>query len=325
METKITLIIPESAHGQRLDKALNCLDEGLSRTRVQDLIKMGKVTLNGNCVLKGNTKVHEGDEIALDIPDAEEAEPKPQNIPLDIVYEDDDLIVINKPAGLVVHPAPGHSDKTLVNALLFHCQSSLSGIGGVKRPGILHRLDQHTSGLMVVAKNDLTHRALSSQFKEDSKTLKRKYLAWVWNRPPNTEDTITSYLGRSQRDRKKMSVVSEERGKRAVSHYKILKTWSSSTAVNFITQLEFVLSTGRTHQIRVHCEQANIPILADEAYGLKREAVRVNAYWPQLKSIMNRQALHAFELSFWHPTLQKEMVFNAPLPADLARLSELLG
>ena len=294
------LSIPEDLNGKRLDSALTQLmaGESLSRMRVQALIDQGQVTQDGQPVT-ASRKVKTGEAYRLTLPPPMPAQPLAQAIALDIIHEDDDLIVLNKPAGLVVHPAPGNRDRTLVNALLAHCGASLSGIGGVARPGIVHRLDKDTSGLMVVAKHDLAHQKLSSQFADRS--LSRTYQAVVWGLPLPRIGSIEAPIGRHARDRKRMGVTAK--GKPALTHYKVLKAYTK------VSLVECKLSTGRTHQIRVHLAHLKHPVVGDGVYGGNRPGIT-----------FPRQALHAAELRFIHPRTGRERKFTAPLPADMMEL-----
>lgn len=293
----------------RLDKFLVSQSTGLTRSRLQALIESGFVRVDGkerSCsyLLRG------GEHISLLVPPPEDATPQPEDIPLDIIYEDEDLIVINKPVGLVVHPAPGHAGQTLVNALLSHCGNELSGIGGVKRPGIVHRLDKGTSGLMVVAKNDKTHQSLMKQF--EKRTISRKYLALVWGTPA-AEGRIEGNIGRSTKNRKKMALV-EVGGKHAVTNFKIRQYLSKG-----ISLLECSLETGRTHQIRVHLSSKGFPIINDPLYGRTPRGMseRILACVKENVIESDRPLLHAFELSFIHPKNKKVEKFTCDLPEDI--------
>jgi 23S rRNA pseudouridine1911/1915/1917 synthase len=298
----------------RLDKALADAT-ALSRARVQVLIADGMVEVGGAYAASPSQKVAPGTSFRIAVPAAAEAEARPQAIPLDIAYEDDHLIVINKPAGMVVHPAAGNPDGTLVNALLHHCEGSLSGIGGVARPGIVHRIDKDTSGLLVVAKSDAAHEGLAAQFAEHS--VHRRYIA-VCAGPPNpAEGTIDARIGRSDANRKKMAVLDKNssRGKHAITHYKTLKRLDSSAMI------ECRLETGRTHQVRVHCASIGHALLGDPLYGKTPK---------ELKSLLTslgfaRQALHAAELGFLHPISSQELRFTADLPDDMQELIDELG
>lgn len=287
--------------GLRLDKFLSLRTE-LSRSRIGALIEQGHVYPP----FDADFKVQAGQSFKVEIPPAIEAAPSAQSIPLDILYEDDDLIVINKPAGLVVHPGAGNTDGTLVNALLYHCGDSLSGIGGVKRPGIVHRIDKETSGVLVIAKNDAAHQNLSEQFSVHS--IHRVYNAIVYGMPP-LSGTVTGNIGRSPTDRQKMAIVATG-GKRAVTHYKLLKPLFNGKA----SLVECKLETGRTHQIRVHLTSIKHPLVGDKTYGHAPKGT------PEILRLFPRQALHAAELGFIHPKTGKFMLFKAPLPQDMQLL-----
>lgn len=315
----IFLVGSENA-GLRLDKFLSAQMPDFSRARIQSLLEQGCVTSGGKPVSSASIKTKTGQEFTVTIPEAGPSHMPAQAMDLDIIYEDKHLLVINKPAGLTVHPAPGNRDKTLVNALLAHCGESLSGIGGVARPGIVHRIDKDTSGLLVVAKNDAAHNHLSAQLADH--TLGRTYAAIVWGAPNPKNGTITGNIGRSPTNRQKMAVV-KSGGKPAVTHYSTLSTLNSELA----TLVECKLETGRTHQIRVHFLQIGCPLLGDPTYG-QTTASRLNRnIYKQLPdetraAIMafNRQALHARELRLIHPATNKEMKFSCDLPDDMLGL-----
>jgi 23S rRNA pseudouridine1911/1915/1917 synthase len=307
----LQLAIPEALKGFRVDKALAALAAKeqplLSRARIQALLAQGNLSLAGKSATDASRKVKTGEVYALVLPPPEKAEPEPQAMELDIVYEDADVIVLDKQAGLVVHPAPGNRDHTLVNALLAHCGKSLSGIGGVARPGIVHRLDKDTSGLMVVAKNDAAHQALSRQFADRS--LSRTYHALVWGVPVPSAGSIDAPIGRSARDRKKMAVTGK--GKNALTHYKVLKNFG------IVSLVECKLATGRTHQIRVHMAHIKHPVVGDPTYGKSRGLTKSI---PEALKNFPRQALHAIEIRFIHPRTGKLRKFSSKLPKDMARL-----
>ena len=273
----------------RLDKACSEIFSDYSRSQIKQLLDGGNITVNGKTE-KAKYKVKSGDVIRLEEPETKTLELRPENIPLDIVYEDDDVIVINKPQGMVVHPAPGHDEHTLVNALLYHCP--LSTINGTFRPGIVHRIDKDTSGLLMVAKNDKAHRSLAKQLKD--KTNIREYVALVHGRIAEDEGTINAPIGRSLKDRKKQAVVKD--GRNAVTHFEVLKRYRDYTLVKCI------LETGRTHQIRVHMKYIGHPLVGDPLYGPKKT----------IKG--NGQFLHAGKLGFVLPTTGKLLIFEAPLP-----------
>ncbi|MDR3470475.1 MAG: RluA family pseudouridine synthase [Devosia sp.] len=312
------------AAGERLDGALAKGLEVFSRARVKDLIEKGAVSINGAAVTEPKRRLKLGDVVVLVAPEPEEAEPTPEDIPLDILYEDDQLIVINKPVGMVVHPAPGSPTGTLVNALLFHCGDSLKGIGGVKRPGIVHRLDKDTSGVMVAAKTDRAHQHLSVQFADHGRTgpLHRAYTAFAWGMTESARGTIDAPLGRDPNNRLKQAVRRD--GREAITHYLTEARYGGEGWA--ITRLICQLETGRTHQIRVHMAHIGHPLVADPLYA-SGYATKANRLPDALKAIVNglgRQALHAAELGFEHPVTGEEMFFEAALPADLAALGEAL-
>ncbi len=296
----------------------------LSRARVQGLIESGHVSCNAKQVTDASSKVRSGQKYQVTIPPAEPSYIAAQDIKLDIIFEDAHLLVINKPAGMTVHPAPGNRDSTLVNALLAHCGASLSGIGGVARPGIVHRIDKLTSGLLVVAKNDAAHTHLSAQLSD--RTLGRTYNAIIWGTPKAKSGTITGNIGRSPTNRQKMAVV-KNGGKTAVTHYTTLQTLNSELA----TLVECRLETGRTHQIRVHFTQAGHPLLGDPVYGTPTNSrLKQNIYKhipAETRAALlgfERQALHAKELHLIHPHTKKAMSFECELPEDMVELLKAL-
>jgi 23S rRNA pseudouridine1911/1915/1917 synthase len=305
----IKLTIPEDMDKQRADKALAMIAErmnlALSRVRIKALMDGDAVTLGGAPMADASRKVRMGEVYTLAVPPVEKAEPIAQAIDLDIIFEDDDVIVINKPAGLVVHPAPGNRDKTLVNALLAHCGDTLSGIGGVARPGIVHRLDKDTSGLIVVAKNDTAHKLLAKQFADRS--LSRTYHAVVWGVPLPMTGDIDAPIARSSKDRKKMAVMTK--GRAALTHYRVVEDYG------FASLVECKLSTGRTHQIRVHMTYIKNSIIGDPTYRGPRRGKPIDYL---LK--FPRQALHAVSLQFIHPRTGKLRKFKSPLPKDIQKL-----
>lgn len=306
----ITGTIPAPA---RLDRALADAT-GLSRARVQALIEEGRVEIAGKPAAAAAMKVAQGTAFRITVPPAAEAAAAPEDIPLAVAYEDADLIVIDKPAGLVVHPAAGNPSGTLVNALLHHCRGQLSGIGGVARPGIVHRIDKDTSGLLVVAKTDAAHEGLSAQFAAHS--VHRRYLAVCAGHPSPGEGMIDARIGRSDADRKKMTVLpkNSSRGKTAITHYKVLERFDGAALI------ECRLETGRTHQVRVHCASIGHALLGDPVYGRTPEPIR-----PLLDSLgFARQALHAAELGFVHPASGEKLHFRADLPTDMAELIDQL-
>lgn len=324
------LITDIDAAGKRLDAWLSAqLAPDLSRNRIQALIGAGQVTVAGIVVRETKYKLQDGMTIEIMIPEPEDATPQGEDIPLEILYEDTDLIVINKPAGLVVHPGNGNWTGTLVNALIHHCGNTLSGIGGVKRPGIVHRLDKETSGVIVVAKNDLAHRHLSAQFADHGRTgdLERAYLAIVWGTPDRTTGKIDAPLGRSHRDRTKQAIVHEERddARHAVTHFEVLERFGAkedSTALASLVECQ--LETGRTHQIRVHMAHIGHPLVGDLEYGgaYKTKANKLDEPLQSTVKGFSRQALHARLLAFEHPATGEIMRFEAPPPGDMSELLE---
>jgi len=297
--------------GQRLDKAL-AEASGLSRERIKALIGEGRVSLADKPVVQASLKPAEGTPFAIDVPAAIPAEAEAQDIPLAIAYEDEHLIVVDKPAGLVVHPAAGNLDGTLVNALLHHCAGQLSGIGGVARPGIVHRIDKDTSGLLVVAKTDAAHEGLAAQFADHS--IERVYKAIAAGVPKAIAGTVRGAIARSSHDRKKMALVEEGRGKHAVTHYRVVEPLGAAALV------ECRLETGRTHQVRVHLASMGHALLGDPVYGRVPARLR-----PLLQNLgFHRQALHAAVLGFIHPISGTVLRFESPLPGDMAELLEQL-
>ena len=332
--TGVTLHVAAEQAGERLDKALALLAGEISRARLQQVIKDGGVSLNGAVATDGKRKVVEGDAISLVMPAARPPDPVGQDIPLDVVYEDEHLIVIDKPAGLVVHPAGGHEDGTLVNALIAHCGESLSGIGGVRRPGIVHRLDKDTSGLLVVAKNDRAHQKLAKQFADHGRTgpLQRAYLAIVWGAPRLREGTIDAAIERSNRNREKMMVVKEGRGREAITHIELIERYPPlmkglDETEPLASLVECRLETGRTHQIRVHMSHIGHPLLGDQLYGsgFATKAARLPESAREALVALGRQALHAAMLGFEHPATGEEMLFESEPPADFANLQAALA
>jgi len=320
-----TVTIAEGEPGGRLDRVLAARIPALSRSRLKALILAGQVTVAARTVRDPAAQVNSGDTITVTLPEAEPAKPAAEEIPLDIVYEDDALIVIDKPRGLVVHPAAGHATGTLVNALIAHCGDSLSGIGGVKRPGIVHRLDKDTTGLMVVAKNDKAHRALSKQFEEKLEgPLERGYLAIVWGAPDRPRGTIDAPLDRHPHAREKRAV--RAGGREAVTHWELLERFNGADGKPVAALLACTLETGRTHQIRVHLAHIGHPIMGDETYatGFKTRANRLAPPAQAALAALGRQALHAYRLAFEHPDTREFLEFESKLPADLATLEAAL-
>ncbi len=310
--------------GARLDKVLSARIVALSRAQVQALIRSGNVTdFTGATIRDTSRRVKPGEVFAIVVPEPQPAAPAPEQIALDVRYEDDHLIVVDKPAHLVVHPAAGHATGTLVNALIAHCGASLSGIGGVKRPGIVHRLDKGTSGLLVVAKTDLAHKGLSAQFAAHGADgrLQRTYLALVWGKPLRPRGTIDAPLSRSPVNRKKIAVAKGDSGRRAVTHYEVVQTYAPKTSAA-VSLVRLRLETGRTHQIRVHLAHLGHPVVGDPVYasGFKAKALTLPAAAQVALRDLDRQALHAAELGFEHPVTGKALHFTSPLPADIAGL-----
>ena len=302
--TKVNLQVEEEK--LRLDRYLAQKLPELSRSRIQQLIEQGNVQLNHQACNSKKTSVKQGDWVSLEIPPPLPLELKPENIPLNILYEDDQILILNKSAGLVVHPAPGHPDGTLVNAVLAHCPN-LPGIGGVQRPGIVHRLDKDTSGAIAIAKTEFSHRHLQAQLK--AKSARREYLGVVYGAPIETRGTVNLPIGRHPIDRKKMAIVSVEKGGReAITH------WQVKQRLGNFTLMHFQLETGRTHQIRVHSTHMGHPIVGDPVYGSGR-SVKVN---------LTGQVLHAWRLKLKHPISQEWIEFCAPLPEEFTKLLAVL-
>ncbi len=297
--------------GLRLDRMLAIRLRALSRTRLKRLIESGHVTSEGMALRDPAQRVRDGQNFVVIIPEDEDPAPVAQPMPLEIRFEDAHLIVIDKPAGMVVHPAPGNPDGTLVNALISHCGASLSGIGGVRRPGIVHRLDKDTSGLMVVAKTEAAHQALSRDFA--LRRIDRAYAAFLWGVPAPLAGEIVGNIGRSATNRKKMAVVGEGRGKPAVTRYRVERSFQARAAL-----VECRLGTGRTHQIRVHLAHRGHPLIGDALYGTRagRAVTRGGGVGPEIAAFP-RQALHARLLGFTHPAGRGHLVFDSSLPADL--------
>jgi 23S rRNA pseudouridine1911/1915/1917 synthase len=322
---------PAGAAPQRLDLALaGALAGRLSRARIQALIAAGHVRVNGQAADAARLMLRPRDTVEVTVPEPEPAHPQPQPMDLVILHEDADVIVIDKPAGLTVHPGAGTPDGTLVNALIAHCGDSLSGIGGVRRPGIVHRLDKDTSGVMVVAKNDKAHAALSAQFADHGRTgvLDRRYLALVWGAPPRPAGEIDAPLGRSSTDRTKRAVVplSHPDARDAVTHYAVLRRFGPQ-ANPVAALVECRLETGRTHQIRVHMAHLGCPLVADPLYG-KGFATRVSRLEPDARAAveaLGRQALHAAKLAFAHPRTGRLMAFETSPPGDMRAVLDTLS
>jgi 23S rRNA pseudouridine1911/1915/1917 synthase len=324
------LTVAQDSIGMRLDLWLTeQLAPDFSRNRIKGLIEEGAVMRNDVVVTLPKQKLQLGDVIIITVPEAAPAEPEGEAIDLDILHEDEDIIVINKPAGLVVHPGAGNWTGTLVNALIHHCGDSLSGIGGVKRPGIVHRLDKDTSGVMVVAKNDHTHKYLSKAFADHGETadLERAYLALVWGTPPRQTGTIEAHLGRSTKDRMKQAVVPEGRddARHAITHFTVIERFGLKPDGTAMASLvECRLETGRTHQIRVHMAHIGHPLIGDQDYGMAFKTKVNKLPEPLAERVRNfpRQALHAYLLAFAHPTSDEHMEFETGLSEDMEELVE---
>lgn len=309
---KIKVHITEKEKGTRLDLVLSAALEDYSRSFIQKLFDAGRIAVNGKTCTEKKYKASEGDEVEITVPEPEKLEVVPENIPLDIVYEDDDVLVVNKPAGMVVHPAPGNYNGTLVNAIMYHCGDKLSSINGVIRPGIVHRIDKDTSGLLMIAKNDRAHSSLSQQLSEHSIT--RRYRAIVYSNIKEDEGTVDASIGRDPRNRLRNAVITEgmpgfESARNAVTHYRVLERFGEFTLI------EAALETGRTHQIRVHMSYIKHPLLGDELYGPAKN-----------RQGAKRQMLHAGKLGFVHPSTGEYIEFESPLPDDFEKvLSKLRG
>ena len=321
---KITVAGDEGS--QRLDRVLAIRSPDLSRSRLKALILAGQVSIGANIVRDPAFHVRPGDTIIIDLPPAADPEPQGENIPLDIVFEDADIIVLNKPKGLVVHPAAGHESGTLVNALIAHCGASLSGIGGVRRPGIVHRLDKDTTGLMVVAKNDRAHQSLSAQFADHGRTgqMRRGYMAFAWGVPGWKSGTINEPIDRHPYSRDKMAV--RANGREAVTHWETLEAFNGHDSKPVASLIACQLETGRTHQIRVHLGHIGHPLLGDAVYGsgFKTKATHLGDKAQAALDALGRQALHAYLLQLEHPTSGEILHWEAPLPEDLLSLQAAL-
>ena len=325
-----TFKVGDEEAGDRIDRYLSLKLDDLSRSRFKALVKEGQAAANGVKILEPNYRVKLGEQISITIPVPDDPVPKPENIPLNVIYEDGDVIVIDKPAGMVVHPAAGNWNGTLVNALIAHCGESLSGVGGVRRPGIVHRIDKETSGLMVVAKNDKAHAGLSEQFAAHGRDgrMQRRYQAVVWGVPDRPKGTVDAALGRKQSNRQKMAVVAPNGpgAKHAVTHYVVLERLPKAAEIARASLIQCTLETGRTHQIRVHMAHIGHPLLGDPTYGahFSASARNLSEAAQGLLSALGRQALHAGELGFEHPLSGEPMRFESPLPDDMAKLLAIL-
>ncbi len=310
--------VQEDQHRTRLDRFLIRTTDGVSRTYLQKLIREGEVTINDKITKQPSYRVQHGDQVCLTLPEPRPLDTiQPENISLDILHEDSHLIVLNKPAGMLVHPANAVNVGTLVNALLAHCRADLSGIGGVERPGIVHRLDKDTSGILVVAKTDVVHRGLAVQFEKHSVT--RQYVAVVCGTPTKTDGTIDAQITRSRRDRRRMTTV-EAGGRHAVTHYEVLEVYPKFALV------QLALETGRLHQIRVHLQSIGYPVAGDAIYGGEQRALN-DADTVELRQALvrlKRQALHARLLGFVHPATGENLTFSAPMPKDMQQVVDAL-
>jgi len=323
---RLAFAVAAGEGGERLDRFLSqaaaARGLALSRTRLKALIEAGQVTIDGAEARDPAARIAEGKQIALAVPPPEDAAIAGEDLPLEVVYEDAHLLIVDKPAGLVVHPAPGHAAGTLVNALIRHCGDSLSGVGGVKRPGIVHRLDKDTSGLLVVAKNDAAHQGLAALFADHGRSgsLKREYRALVWGAPERASRTIAAAIGRHPFSREKMAVVADKRGRAAVTHWRVEERLGPASLV------ACRLETGRTHQIRVHLAHIGHPLLGDSVYGagFKTKASRLSGEARAALDALGRQALHAAILAFDHPVTGEPLAFESPLPTDLDNLVRIL-
>jgi 23S rRNA pseudouridine1911/1915/1917 synthase len=320
-----TITVGEEDGGGRLDRVLASRIPTMSRSRLKALILDGQVSVTARTILDPSAPVKSGDVITVNVPAPEAAKPSGEAIPLTIVYEDDDLIVIDKPKGLVVHPSAGHSSGTLVNALIAHCGDTLSGIGGVKRPGIVHRLDKDTSGLMVIAKNDRAHRHLSKQFSDKLESgLQRGYLALVWGAPDRAKGTIDAPLDRSTQNRERRAV--REGGRDAITHWEMRERYIGPDEKPVASLLACMLETGRTHQIRVHLAHIGHPIMGDATYatGFKTKGARLRLQARAAVEALGRQALHAAVFGFTHPITGEILRFESSPPADMQTLIDAL-
>lgn len=321
----ITFTVSAEEDGKRLDVVLASNLEGHSRSRCQALIRTGALSIDGATISEPKYRVKQEQQLCFIEPAPLDADPEPQDIPLDVLFEDDQIIVINKPAGMVVHPAVSVERDTLVNALLFHCGASLQGIGGVKRPGIVHRLDKDTSGVMIAAKTDTAHQSLSAQFADHGKNgpLRRTYNALVWGVPDPEVGRIEADIGRSLKNRTRQAIV-EKNGRHAVTHYRVLEAFGGDKWT--VSRVACQLETGRTHQIRVHLSHIGHSLLGDPSYGFGFESRENNLPFPTQKSLkaLSRQALHAVDLTIAHPTTGEKMKFSSELPNDIQELLDCL-
>ena len=321
MSNKTIEVTTEQEKNSRIDKFLSDHLENMNRSKVQNMIQKGCVQLNGEIVLSNKEKVKLGDNISFKEPASEPQTLIPKEIDLNIVFEDDHIIIINKQAGLTTHPGAGNTTDTLVNGLLAKYQDKLSKIGGDFRPGIVHRLDKNTTGLMVVAKNDEAHSKLSHDLAE--RTIKRTYQALIWGLPAKQKDSIETNVARKKEDRKKMTVVGADEGKLAITHYRVIKTFLAGR----ISLVECSLETGRTHQIRVHMQHIGHPIIGDPEYGITKKKKRYTLPQDVLEVMKNihRQMLHAKKLAFNHPITKKDLDFEIDLPDDMGNAIKIFS
>jgi 23S rRNA pseudouridine1911/1915/1917 synthase len=321
-----TFIVAADEQGQRLDRVLAARVAALSRSHLKALILAGDVTIAGQRILDPSYRVHAGATIALHVPPPVSGQPGGEDIPLTVIYEDQDLLVVDKPAGLVVHPAPGNWTGTLVNALIAHLGDSLSSIGGVRRPGIVHRLDKDTSGVLVVAKNDLAHRSLSDQFADHGRTgsLRRIYLGFAWGAPERPRGTIDAPIARHPHARDKMAV--RQGGREAITHWEVIERYGPLREP-VASLLSLRLETGRTHQIRVHLAHLGHPLLGDSVYGagFRTKAALLDEDARAALKALDRQALHAHLMAVEHPVTRRFLEFRSELPVELARLRQSLA
>ena len=321
MKKKINLIVTESVKNVRVDIFISNSENDISRTRIKNLILDKKLKINNKIVTDPAKKISDGDHIILTIPEPKKASLEPYNFKLDIIYEDDDLIILNKPAGIVMHPGAGNFDKTIVNALMNYDKNSLSNIGEELRPGIVHRIDKNTSGLIVVAKNNQTHEHLSNQFNKHSIT--RVYQLLIWGKIRPSHGRIETFITRSSKNRQLMEV-SRTKGKKAITNYKTLEIFDNKNTP-MLSLLECKLETGRTHQIRVHMNYLGNSIVGDDKYKKKFKKIKdINPLLENNLIKLNRQFLHAKTLGFIHPKKNKEMIFNSILPQELAKILKIL-
>ena len=321
------IVIAGEEAGERLDRVLAARIEDLSRSRLKALILDGEVAIGARTIRDPGYRVNSGETVSVAVPPPEDPQPQGEDIPLHIVFEDDGLIVLDKPKGLVVHPAAGHVSGTLVNALIAHCGDSLSGIGGVRRPGIVHRLDKDTTGLMVVAKTDRAHQKLTEQFADHGRTgpLQRGYLAFAWGLPDRPKGTIDAPIDRHPHAREKMAV--RPNGREAITRWQVLEQYTGSDRKPAAAMLACRLETGRTHQIRVHLAHKGHPLLGDHLYGSGFQT-KAGLLSPEARAALEalgRQALHAYLLGFEHPLTGEYLEFRSELPQDLARLRAALS